>query len=65
MEYGHGDKAKLKGNVKASDSTGERGGAKKGIPGGKAESTAGKEESYSGGRHSGTCYTHTRANYGK
>ena len=62
MEYGYGDKAKVKG-AEASDKTGERGGAKNRIPGGKAESTKGKEESYSGGRHSGVCYTHDRKSY--
>ena len=60
--YGYGNTAKAKG-AEASDMTGERMGAKKGIPGGKSESTAGKEHKYDGGKSSGVCYTHTRAAY--
>ena len=60
--YGYGSSAKVKG-AEASDMTGERMGAKKGIPSGKSESTAGKEQKFEGGKCGGVCYTHTRSAY--
>jgi hypothetical protein len=44
---------------KASDSTGEHGSAKKGIPAAKTNMT-GPDKAFDGGRSSGVCYTHDR-----
>ena len=59
-KYGNG--FKVPSGVTASDKTGERGGAKKGIPGGKSERT-GSEKAFDGGRQSGICYKHDRKAY--
>jgi hypothetical protein len=56
---GYGTKATMAGNPKASDSTGEHGSAKKGIPAAKTNMT-GADKGFDGGRSSGVCYTHDR-----
>ena len=62
MKEKYGNGFSIPGGAAASDKTGERGGAKKGIPGGKSERT-GSEKAYDGGRHAGVCYTHDRKAY--
>lgn len=59
---GYGTHATMSGNPKASDSTGERGSAKKGIPNAMTNAT-GADKKYDGGRSSGVCYTHDRKSY--
>ncbi|CAB4134248.1 hypothetical protein UFOVP267_40 [uncultured Caudovirales phage] len=56
---GYGTHATMSGNPKASDSTGEQGSAKKGIPAAKTNMT-GADKAFAGGRSSGVCYTHGR-----
>jgi hypothetical protein len=56
---GYGVSASMSGNPKASDSTGEQGSAKKGIPAAKTNMT-GADKAFAGGRSSGVCYTHGR-----
>ena len=62
MKEKYGNGFSIPGGAAASDKTGERGGAKKGIPGGKSERT-GSEKAYDGGRQSGICYKHDRKAY--
>ena len=56
---GYGTTATMAGNPKASDSTGEHGSAKKGIPAAKTNMT-GADKAFDGGRSSGVCYSHDR-----
>ncbi|CAB5217721.1 hypothetical protein UFOVP205_14 [uncultured Caudovirales phage] len=56
---GYGTHATMSGNPKASDSTGEQGSVKKGIPAAKTNMT-GADKAFAGGRSSGVCYTHGR-----
>lgn len=60
--YGFGSNAKEPKGVKASDESGERKGKiVNGIAMGKADGVS--EHKFDGGRHSGTCYTHSRNEY--
>lgn len=56
---GYGTHATMSGNPKASDSTGERGMAKKGIPNAMTNAT-GADKKFDGGKSSGVCYSHDR-----
>jgi len=62
--YGFGNQAKISGNPKSSDSTGERKEALiKGMVPKAKENATGENKPFNGGRHSGICYTHSRSNY--
>jgi hypothetical protein len=56
---GYGTHATMAGNPKGSDSTGEKGSAKKGIPNAMTNAV-GADKKFDGGRSSGVCYSHDR-----
>jgi hypothetical protein len=63
---GYGTHATMKGDAGAADRAGSRHNVFKGmVPSGKSEMVKGGDHKYDGGKHSGVCYTHSRANYGQ